>query len=163
MENIGQIRRELRAIRKLLETEATNGNLGQTDPDTFTCGCAITSFCNHLYLQTNHWRHHFSICSNDHHCFNRWDDTNTIIDSTATQFGNYPKVLIRKFKAPAEHWLVEEECSSWDVRDFMSGWPRTQNPFSVLKHISVDNMIKLSDLIGLDSEKLIGIIYGSID
>lgn len=161
MEDLPSVKRDLRKIRKILQYEAEQKRLGDTIAHSLNCGCAIASFCNHWYLTNTQWRHKFSVCANDHHCFNRWDDTGHIIDTTATQFASkYPQVMIRQFKSTPEHWTVEEEVTDFDeMRGMMSSWTYAQDPFCQLRHISLDSIVKLSDIIQIGTTDFIESIY----
>jgi len=50
------------------------------------------------------------------------------IDVTATQFGPYPKVMVRREMPNEDHWEIDGTYNEglWDVFD---GWPKDQNPW----------------------------------
>ena len=107
--------------------------------DDLRCMCAITSY--QIFIKLKKRGFFPTLRLNNDHCFITCNEL--LIDVTATQFGDYPKVITRKLT------LSQMQKHIWDARVFINtreeavkffdvnGWPSEQNPFKYKKSIKL--------------------------
>lgn len=93
--------------------------------------CAICSFNIFSQLRSKNIEATFVENKSRNHAFvlvGEW-----VIDVTATQFGNYPKVMIRKIEELGHYWRVGKVAKTTEeVKAIIRDWPRSQQPKIIL-------------------------------
>ena len=93
------------------------------------CLCAICSYDIFKKLHKQGIDAWFVMNKGSSHCYVLVDET--IVDVTATQFGNFPKVMVRnKYQLGGKGmWSVGRKAITDEkVRQFLKKWPKDQQP-----------------------------------